>query len=555
MDNTFKRFNFDEIEEAKSVNIVDYLLTNGYNLKKAGKQYLLEPHSSFVIFPQTNSWFYYKENIGGNIINFLQEYESKSFKEAVSELLGKSISTERKYTKYVSVPMEKGEIILPKKSNNTNKVFDYLTKNRGIDSDIILELLKNGDIYQTEDYGSVVFVSKDKENHIKYACIRSTYENSSFKQDVENSNKNYGFKTIGKSDKVFVFEAPIDLLSHATISKMQGKDWQEDNRISLGCVSDNALEKFLEENTHIKEVVLFLDNDETGLKNAEKITQKYGNDYDIKIFTSVKGKDLNETLVTYQNEKKLNKNLKINNFIKEIEKPFIPPKFNKNKEIDILNKLNENIKDINFKDLLKNNNFEIKETTDNKVVFLSKENDRFKVIKCGFEFDISNLNFKSNLLSGSKENYLFLGEVDNNFQDKPLVFTDNMLSYCFHEIEYKDFNMILTDNLTLENIKEIKSNFPKVDTVFVLNSSKETLNNFKDIEKIKEDLNIKNFSNEDTFIDFEKSFLKKQTPKKLPLSEKISIKKRETNQINTLNQNKQEKPILENNKKFSNMSI
>ncbi len=294
MDNTFKRFNFDEIEEAKSVNIVDYLLTNGYNLKKAGKQYLLEPHSSFVIFPQTNSWFYYKENIGGNIINFLQEYESKSFKEAVSELLGKSISTERKYTKYVSVPMEKGEIILPKKSNNTNKVFD--------------------------------FVSKDKENHIKYACIRSTYENSSFKQDVENSNKNYGFKTIGKSDKVFVFEAPIDLLSHATISKMQGKDWQEDNRISLGCVSDNALEKFLEENTHIKEVVLFLDNDETGLKNAEKITQKYGNDYDIKIFTSVKGKDLNETLVTYQNEKKLNKNLKINNFIKEIEKPFIPPK-------------------------------------------------------------------------------------------------------------------------------------------------------------------------------------------------------------------------------------
>ncbi len=237
------------------------------------------------------------------------------------------------------------------------------------------------------------------------------------------------------------------------------------------------------------------------------------------------------------------------------EKPFIPPKFNKNKEIDILNKLNENIKDINFKDLLKNNNLEIKETTDNKVVFLSKENDRFKVIKCGFEFDISNLNFKSNLLSGSKENYLFLGEVDNNFQDKPLVFTDNMLSYCFHEIEYKDFNMILTDNLTLENIKEIKSNFPKVDTVFVLNSSKETLNNFKDIEKIKEDLNIKNFSNEDTFIDFEKSFLKKQTPKKLPLSEKISIKKRETNQINTLNQNKQEKPILENNKKFSNMSI
>ena len=542
----------EEIEEAKSVDIVDYLLSKGYSLKKVGNKYLLEPHSSLVVFPNTNSWFYYKENTGGNIINFLQKYENKSFQEAVTELIGKATPTERKYTKYVSVPIEKGKLILPKKSTNTNKVFKYLTQNRGIDKDIVSELLKNGDIYQTEDYGSIVFLSKDNKDDVRYACVRSTYENSSFKQDVKNSNKDYGFKTVGKSDKLFVFEAPIDLLSHATISKMQGKDWHYDNRIALGGISDNALNKFLEENPHIKKIILFLDNDETGLKNAEKIAQKYGNDYNIKIFTSSKGKDLNETLTTYKKEKKSNESLKINSFVRELEKPFIPPKFNENiSHIDILNKFKEHFTDeINLKSFLKNKLIEIKQNNDDKISILLKEDNKFKVIKSVFEFDLDNIFKKVDILKGSKENYLYLENIDDDFIDKSLVFTDNVLVYIFFKEKIKDFHMVLTDNLDVENIKHIKNILPNYNNIGIMHSSIDTFNNLKNENNLEQILDVKSAWNEN-FTDSLEIFLnhkveqKKQIKKSL--SEKIADKKEEISKINVLNE--------QNNKVNINISL
>lgn len=189
-------------------------------------------------------------------------------------------------------------------------------------------------------------MSKDKEDKVKFACMRSTVKDSKFRQDIKNSSKEFGFKTVGKSDKLFVFEAPIDLLSHATISKIQGKDWKNDNRVSLGGLSDKALARFLDDYNHVKEIVLFLDNDKVGLETAKKITEKYENDYKVSVFTS-KEKDLNETLVKFKLEKETNKSVKINDFIKALnlgkkslserlkEKKIEAEKINQNREKDI----------------------------------------------------------------------------------------------------------------------------------------------------------------------------------------------------------------------------
>ena len=111
MSNFHKSFTNEEIEKAKNIDILEYLSSKGYSFKKHGNyKYLLNPHSSFVIFHNTNSWFYYKENIGGDLIKFLEYYENKTFTEAMLELSGETTTEKRTFTKYVPIVEEKGEI-------------------------------------------------------------------------------------------------------------------------------------------------------------------------------------------------------------------------------------------------------------------------------------------------------------------------------------------------------------------------------------------------------------------------------------------------------------
>ncbi len=63
---------------------------------------------------------------------------------------------------------------------------------------------------------------------------------------------------------MYVFEAPIDMLSFITLLKEKG--WQHHNYIALGGVANRALLRFLLEHPQITQVVLCLDNDATGQK-------------------------------------------------------------------------------------------------------------------------------------------------------------------------------------------------------------------------------------------------------------------------------------------------
>ncbi|MFR3166151.1 MAG: hypothetical protein ACLTQG_30395 [Hungatella sp.] len=53
-----------------------------------------------------------------------------------------------------------------------------------------------------------------------------------FRQDIENSDKTYGFLMPGRGKRVYAFEAPIDAISHATLCKRFGIDWTKDYRVS-----------------------------------------------------------------------------------------------------------------------------------------------------------------------------------------------------------------------------------------------------------------------------------------------------------------------------------
>ena len=106
---------------------------------------------------------------------------------------------------------------------------------------------------------------------MKQMHLRSTIPRSRFFLDVEGSDKQYYFRHIGTSEDVYVFEAPIDMLSFITMNK---QNWQEHNYVCLGGVAKDALLNIIENNEHIKMVYFCVDQDEAGDKFVKRVGEE-----------------------------------------------------------------------------------------------------------------------------------------------------------------------------------------------------------------------------------------------------------------------------------------
>ena len=157
-----------------------------------------------------------------------------------------------------------------------------------------------------------------QKNEAKFAESKVT--NTFYKRkpkNVSGSQKEYSFNLTyltpeSNKDTVYVFEAPVDLLSHATMYVISEKKraerlgqkpdydvWKKQNRLSLSGTSDVALQSYLQRYPEIKNIVLCLDNDEAGRNGIAKVNQKYADRYSITVHVPKLGKDYNETLVRY----------------------------------------------------------------------------------------------------------------------------------------------------------------------------------------------------------------------------------------------------------------
>lgn len=126
------------------------------------------------------------------------------------------------------------------------------------------------------------------------------------------NNPYFGFEidAATQTDSLYVFEAPIDLLSHCTIADIKfGQDsWKKDNRLALGGVNDAALESYLTRHTGIKMIKFCLDNDNAGITSTQKLMKKYhemGFQTQRIYYGNGIGKDLNEILCNYLKAEKL----------------------------------------------------------------------------------------------------------------------------------------------------------------------------------------------------------------------------------------------------------
>jgi len=114
-----------------------------------------------------------------------------------------------------------------------------------------------------------VFVGTDENGTPKQASVRSTLSfGKTFRITIASSDTKYSFSHFGNDGKLFVFEAPIDMLSFITLYQ---KDWQQHSYIAMNGVYESAVLKVLESRPDLNEIYLCTDSDEGGIEAAERL--------------------------------------------------------------------------------------------------------------------------------------------------------------------------------------------------------------------------------------------------------------------------------------------
>ena len=293
------------VQEAKRMDLLTYLKNyEPYELVHfSGNTYTTKTHDSLKI--SNGKWMWWSRGIGGrSAVDYLIKVRDYTFMEAVQTIAGQAAITPP-----VSLPAEKTtekKLLLPKPNRCQTQAVSYLNR-RGIDTDIIRFCLQRGIVYESENYHNAVFVGMDKGGKPRYAALRGI--GTDFIGDANGSDKNYSFSipAEGNSVVVHLFESAIDLMSYATLQKMDGQDWRAEHLLSLAGVYQPAKEigrskvpaaltRFLKEYPEVEEVELHLDNDRAGRLASEAIKTVLPKQYRTRDKPPPKGKDCNDFL-------------------------------------------------------------------------------------------------------------------------------------------------------------------------------------------------------------------------------------------------------------------
>ena len=294
------------VEEARKIDLLTYLKNyEPYELvEECVGTYSTKTHDSLKI--SNGLWFWFTRQIGGkSAIDYLIKVRNYKFIEAVKIVMG-NVKTQAPVI-YKQEKVKEKQMIIPQKSLNNETAINYLLS-RGIDKEIIKYCIENNLLYEEKQNHNVVFVGYDENNNIKYAFCRATNE-TRFMREATGSNKKYSFKMVAEKPNniVHLFESSIDLLSFATLLKLNNRNWKEENLLSLGGIYTSkydektskipiSLTNFLEKNQNVNEIHLHLDRDLAGRNASDFLTKVLEKNYKIVDSPAPFGKDMNEYL-------------------------------------------------------------------------------------------------------------------------------------------------------------------------------------------------------------------------------------------------------------------
>lgn len=303
----------EDVEEARRVSLMDYLRQNRPdmygNIKRVGSQYIVLArffgtkgiYSSFRIKASTGDWWWHSKGIHGrNALDYLMKVDGYHFQQAVFEVLGTCEADYEKGTHVMKRQIrdheremtpaiqpteaareaeEPKQLVIPEEDKDTGIIRQYL-KNRGIDPEITDYFIREGSIYQDAWHKSVCFVGYDREGKPRIINQRGT--TGSFKGNTKGSDRRFSFMLHAEGEhSVHFFEAPVDMLSYASLLKMNGYDFRRFNLVSLAGISGTGygaeihlpvgVEEYLDRYPETDIVYIHFDNDEPGRVAGQRL--------------------------------------------------------------------------------------------------------------------------------------------------------------------------------------------------------------------------------------------------------------------------------------------
>ena len=264
MKTEYRHFTQAQREQARSTDLVSLLQGRGEALKRSGREYQWQDGTQKVTV-RGNLWFHQYERVGGDAVDFVRRFYGLDYPQAVEFLLGSN-----------TLPLiechsekERPEFQLPAPNDNLRRVAAYLGNRRGIDRDIFYAFVRRGMIYESAQHHNAVFVGFDSGGVPRHAHLRGC--GGSFKGNAAASDPQYSFHWNGSSDRLYLFEAPIDLLSYLTLHK---ENWQQHSYAAACCVGDAVLFRLLADQPAIRTVALCMDSDAAGQAANRRIAKK-----------------------------------------------------------------------------------------------------------------------------------------------------------------------------------------------------------------------------------------------------------------------------------------
>ena len=283
---------------ACEVDLVEFLRHQGEKLIRSGPEYRLASDHSVTV--QGNEWYDHATEQGGGPISFVQQFYNLSYPEAITCLLGGEQGTVyAPASKQEEKP--KKEFALPSAGREMRRMYAYLLKHRLLDRNVVNAFVRAGLLYEScekfkdREYHNAVFVGKDENGVPRHAHKRSLNSlGKAFRINVEGSDPRCSFHYTGTSNRLYVFEAPIDLMSFLS---RYPRGWQEHSFVALCGTSEHAMLWMLEQNPGIRSVCLCLDHDQAGIEASGRLAELlHEHGYDDVGMLQSEYKDWNEDL-------------------------------------------------------------------------------------------------------------------------------------------------------------------------------------------------------------------------------------------------------------------
>ena len=294
---SYIHFTEEQKQRAAAVDLEEFLRCRGEKLITSGREKRLASDHSVTV--RGNEWYDHAEERGGHAVSFVQRFYGLSYPDAVTMLLGGEMGTTYPSAKErVEEPPK--PFVQPPAHGDMRRVYAYLVKHRNIDRSVVAHFAKEKLLYEDAEYHNSVFIGTDENGIPRHAHKRSANSyGKAFRLNVEGSDPRYSFHHIGTDGSLYVFEAPIDMLSYITLHP---ENWQSHSYVACCGTSIQPVLKMLERVPQLTTVLLCLDNDDAGHLASKRMSAQLTEHYTVERLIP-ENKDWNDDL-TAENEMK-----------------------------------------------------------------------------------------------------------------------------------------------------------------------------------------------------------------------------------------------------------